>query len=62
MTQHNRIFIVGHSGAGKGVLAKALAEKLGWQFMIAQFFRHFYQPRRTLAKSMRMALTLLSKV
>lgn len=28
----NRIFIVGHSGAGKGVLAEAVAKKLGWQF------------------------------
>ena len=31
----NRIFIVGHSGAGKGVLAKAVAKKLGWQFVNA---------------------------
>ncbi len=37
MSQHKRIFIIGHSGAGKGVLAQALAEKLGWQFLDADF-------------------------
>ena len=37
MSKHNRIFIIGHSGAGKGVLAKALAEKLGWQFIDTDF-------------------------
>jgi len=37
MNKHNRIFIVGHSGAGKGVLAKALAKQLGWQFIDADF-------------------------
>jgi shikimate kinase len=35
--QCNRIFIIGHSGAGKAVLAKALAENLGWQFLDADF-------------------------
>lgn len=33
--QHNQVFIVGHSGAGKGVLAQAIAEKLGWKFVNA---------------------------
>lgn len=28
-----RVFIIGHPGAGKGVLAKAIAEKLGWQYV-----------------------------
>ena len=37
MSQHKRIFIIGHPGAGKGVLAKALAEKLNWQFVDADF-------------------------
>ncbi|NDH08064.1 MAG: hypothetical protein EBY16_00300 [Gammaproteobacteria bacterium] len=37
MPQHKRIFIVGHSGAGKGVLAQALAKKLGWQYLDADF-------------------------
>ena len=37
MSQPKRIFIIGHSGAGKGVLAKALAEKLGWKFIDADF-------------------------
>lgn len=37
MSQHKRIFIVGHSGAGKGVLAQAVAKKLGWQYLDADF-------------------------
>lgn len=37
MNKYKRIFIVGHSGAGKGVLAKALAPKLGWKFIDADF-------------------------
>jgi shikimate kinase len=35
MTKQNRIFIVGRSGAGKGVLAQAVAKKLGWKFINA---------------------------
>lgn len=35
MNKHKRIFIVGHSGAGKGVLAQAVAKKLGWKFINA---------------------------
>lgn len=31
----NRIFIVGRSGAGKGMLAEAVAKKLGWEFINA---------------------------
>lgn len=37
MTQPKRIFIVGNSGAGKGVLAQGVAEKLGWKFIDADF-------------------------
>ena len=37
MTQPNRLIIVGHPGAGKAVLAGALAEKLGWQFIDADY-------------------------
>lgn len=37
MSQHKRIFIIGHSGAGKGVFAKALAEKLNWKYIDADF-------------------------
>lgn len=33
--KHNRIFIVGLSGAGKGVLAEAIAKRLGWKFINA---------------------------
>ncbi|RUR28383.1 shikimate kinase [Legionella qingyii] len=35
MNQYKRIFIVGLPGAGKGLFAKQLAEKLGWQFIDA---------------------------
>lgn len=35
--RYKRIFIVGHSGAGKGVLANALAEKLNWKYLDADF-------------------------
>lgn len=35
MNSIKRIFIVGHSGAGKGVLAQAVANKLGWKFINA---------------------------
>lgn len=37
MSHYKRVFIIGHSGAGKGVLAKALAEKLGWKFIDTDF-------------------------
>jgi len=33
MSSYKRIFIIGHPGAGKALLAKNLAEKLGWQFI-----------------------------
>ncbi len=35
MDKYNRIFIIGHPGAGKGLLARSLAEKLGWRFIDA---------------------------
>ena len=35
MNEYKRIFIVGQPGAGKALLAKAVAEKLGWQFIDA---------------------------
>lgn len=35
MSKYKRIFIVGHMGAGKSVLAEALAKRLGWQFIDA---------------------------
>lgn len=37
MKQPKRIIIVGHPGAGKAVLGQALAEKLGWNFIDADF-------------------------
>lgn len=35
MNQHKRIFIIGHIGAGKGLLGKAVADRLGWGFVDA---------------------------
>jgi shikimate kinase len=35
MAQPKRIIIVGHMGAGKSLLAKTLAAKLGWQYVDA---------------------------
>lgn len=35
MSQHKRIFIIGHIGAGKGLLGKAVSEQLGWEFIDA---------------------------
>jgi shikimate kinase len=35
MAKPKRIFIVGHTGAGKSLLGETLAEKLGWQFIDA---------------------------
>ncbi|RUR11318.1 shikimate kinase [Legionella sp. km772] len=37
MKQIERIFIIGQPGAGKGLLAKTLAEHLGWRFVDADF-------------------------
>lgn len=37
MSQHKRIFIVGHMGAGKSVVANLLASKLGWQLLDVDF-------------------------
>lgn len=34
---HKRIFLIGHSGAGKGVLAEALAKKLNWKYVNADY-------------------------
>lgn len=41
MSQYKRIFIIGHPGAGKALLAKTLADKLGWQFVNADFELEF---------------------
>jgi shikimate kinase len=38
MSKQNRIFIIGNSGAGKGVLAQTVAKKLGWKFINADVF------------------------
>jgi shikimate kinase len=37
MTQAQRIFIIGQHGAGKALLAKNVAQTLGWQFIDADF-------------------------
>ena len=33
MNKPKRIFLVGHMGAGRSLLGKALADKLGWEFI-----------------------------
>lgn len=45
MTAYKRIFIVGQPGAGKTLLAKTVAEKLGWQFIDADFGIEFHVGR-----------------
>lgn len=35
MNAYKRIFLIGHPGAGKALVAKSLAEKLGWKFIDA---------------------------
>lgn len=37
MSRYQRVFVVGHPGAGKAVLSKALADKLGWAVIDADF-------------------------
>jgi shikimate kinase len=37
VSQAKRIFIVGHSGAGKGVLAQGIAKELGWKYVDTDF-------------------------
>jgi shikimate kinase len=37
MSNPVRVFIIGHPGAGKALLAKTLAQKLGWRFVDADF-------------------------
>ena len=41
MSQYKRIFIIGHPGAGKALVAKTLADKLGWQFIDANLDLEF---------------------
>ncbi len=45
MEEIKRIFIIGHPGAGKGVLGKSLAEKIGWKFIDADFGLEFHVGR-----------------
>lgn len=37
MSKYKRIFIIGHSGAGKGVLAQGVAKELGWKYLDADY-------------------------
>ncbi|CEG57193.1 shikimate kinase [Legionella fallonii] len=46
MSQCKRLFIVGHPGAGKGLLAKSVAQQLGWQFIDADLGLEFTIGRR----------------
>jgi shikimate kinase len=45
MSQYKRVFIIGHPGAGKALVAKTLAEKLGWQFIDADLGLEFRMGR-----------------
>ena len=46
MIKPKRIFIVGHMGSGKSLFSKALAEKLGWQYIDANLGLERYCGRR----------------
>ena len=35
MVQYKRIFVIGHPGAGKALIAERVAKKLGWKFLDA---------------------------
>ncbi|AMV16109.1 Shikimate kinase 1 (plasmid) [Legionella pneumophila] len=45
MNQPQRIFIVGHHGAGKGLLAKSVSQSLGWRFVDADLGLEFHVGR-----------------
>lgn len=45
MKHPKHLFIIGHPGAGKAVLAKAVAEKLGWQYVDADSGLEFHVGR-----------------
>lgn len=47
MSQPNRIFVVGHMGAGKFIFAEALANQLGWQIVDANPSIERYIGRQT---------------
>lgn len=42
MNQPQRIFIVGHPGAGKALLAKTVAQELGWRYVDADLGLEFH--------------------
>ena len=46
MTKPKRIIIIGHMGAGKSLLAKELAAKLGWQYVDANLGLERFMGRR----------------
>jgi len=46
MTKPKRIIIIGHMGAGKSLLGKELAKKLGWQYVDATLGLERYIGRR----------------
>lgn len=50
MSSIKRIFIIGHSGAGKGVLAQAVAKKLGWKFINADILGSVTHIGRTVSQ------------
>lgn len=46
MNHYSRLFIVGHPGAGKALLAKTVAKQLGWEFIDADLGLEFNLGRR----------------
>lgn len=46
MNYNKRLFIVGHPGAGKALLAKSVAKQLGWEFIDADLGLEFNFGRR----------------
>ncbi|STX52631.1 shikimate kinase [Legionella busanensis] len=46
MKKYTRIFIIGHPGAGKTLLAQSLATQLGWEFADADFGLEYKIGRR----------------
>jgi len=46
MKKYQRIFIIGHPGAGKALIAKEVADKLAWQFVDADFGLEFHMGRK----------------
>lgn len=45
MLKTTRIFVIGHPGAGKALIAQEVAKKVGWKFIDADFGLEFHMGR-----------------